>query len=553
MIGGTPFADHPEDECFPSALLNLPDEQELLGVNINEMGRDAAAIKVIARMFGLKFDTLWQRLEREKKRKRNLLIAAALFFVMTVVGVAGWIWHQNQELKEKNHQVLLEKSRFIAETASRLADNGENYLARLLALEVLLNNPYTPEAEQALRKAWQGEGTTLSDSIGAGTAIVSPDGKWVAASCFEIVRLWDSNSGLLIFALPMGEEQVTDLAFSSDGKILQTTDINGFVRQWSIPEGKERKKLVDIPLHDDQIAEVFEENAPVADDGAVSADFNSDSSLIAVAYRLGYVRVWDVATRECVYEYDAEDVDAWSVDFFPDNKRLLVSTDHSVRICDLPLNPSYISLNTSDNFYTPMWNLVFTPDSKCLISVSGDMIIRCWNVITGKKMWQKDTSQLFKDDYVLPGSIVFQESGSVIRFDYDGGTYLMLNAADGHVRNVKKGSAFGDDDSQLGNTEAISPDGKTKAVVFDNFNVAIYKTETNEVIWRLHTADPHDVHALVATVVYSPDNQLIAVGSQDGDLRIYRFPPLQELINETRERFKNRPLTPEERRKYYLE
>ena len=31
------------------------------------------------------------------------------------------------------------------------------------------------------------------------------------------------------------------------------------------------------------------------------------------------------------------------------------------------------------------------------------------------------------------------------------------------------------------------------------------------------------------------------------------FPSLKELINETRERFKNRPLTPEERRQYFLE
>ena len=29
--------------------------------------------------------------------------------------------------------------------------------------------------------------------------------------------------------------------------------------------------------------------------------------------------------------------------------------------------------------------------------------------------------------------------------------------------------------------------------------------------------------------------------------------PLQELIDQSRERFKNRPLTPEERHKYYLE
>ena len=39
----------------------------------------------------------------------------------------------------------------------------------------------------------------------------------------------------------------------------------------------------------------------------------------------------------------------------------------------------------------------------------------------------------------------------------------------------------------------------------------------------------------------------------DSVIRIWDFPSLQDLINQTRERFKDRPLTPEERRKYYLE
>ena len=33
----------------------------------------------------------------------------------------------------------------------------------------------------------------------------------------------------------------------------------------------------------------------------------------------------------------------------------------------------------------------------------------------------------------------------------------------------------------------------------------------------------------------------------------YEFLPFQDLINKTRERFKEYPLTPEERKKYYLE
>ena len=43
------------------------------------------------------------------------------------------------------------------------------------------------------------------------------------------------------------------------------------------------------------------------------------------------------------------------------------------------------------------------------------------------------------------------------------------------------------------------------------------------------------------------------IGLIDGIITIIDFPPLQELIDETRERFKDNPLTPEERRQYYLE
>ena len=70
VIEGKPFSGDISTECYPEALLKLTDNNELLAANINEMGRDAAAIKVIARMFNLRFDALWQRYEREQRRKR---------------------------------------------------------------------------------------------------------------------------------------------------------------------------------------------------------------------------------------------------------------------------------------------------------------------------------------------------------------------------------------------------------------------------------------------------------------------------------------------------
>lgn len=85
IISGKPNATDPKDECYPESLRQLAGEQELLGANINELGRNAAAVKVVARMFNLRFDTLWQRFERA--RMRNNLISTFVTVISVIVAV----------------------------------------------------------------------------------------------------------------------------------------------------------------------------------------------------------------------------------------------------------------------------------------------------------------------------------------------------------------------------------------------------------------------------------------------------------------------------------
>lgn len=105
IIGGKPFSENPEEECFPSTLLNLPKERELLGVNINEMGRDAAVVKVVAHMFGLKFDTLWQRFEREQRQKRWIWIGGSVLLALLGVCIGGWFAKQNGIIERQNERL----------------------------------------------------------------------------------------------------------------------------------------------------------------------------------------------------------------------------------------------------------------------------------------------------------------------------------------------------------------------------------------------------------------------------------------------------------------
>lgn len=78
IIDGEPNSKDIAAECFPEVLRKLSGERELLGININENGRDAAAIKVVARMFNLQFDTLWQRYERDQRRRRLFVVCISL-------------------------------------------------------------------------------------------------------------------------------------------------------------------------------------------------------------------------------------------------------------------------------------------------------------------------------------------------------------------------------------------------------------------------------------------------------------------------------------------
>lgn len=94
IIEGEPHAKNKENECFPSTLKSLAGERELLGINVNENGREAASVKVAARMFGLSYDSLWQRFKREEKKRKRSIIAAfilAIIVLLSIIAYGAWM------------------------------------------------------------------------------------------------------------------------------------------------------------------------------------------------------------------------------------------------------------------------------------------------------------------------------------------------------------------------------------------------------------------------------------------------------------------------------
>ena len=71
-------------DLLPQALRDytaLHPERELLAVNIAEVGREKALVRIVSRMLSVDFDVLWQRQRRRRRRFTAALTLAALILL----------------------------------------------------------------------------------------------------------------------------------------------------------------------------------------------------------------------------------------------------------------------------------------------------------------------------------------------------------------------------------------------------------------------------------------------------------------------------------------
>lgn len=97
IIDGTPFASldgNADEECFPAALIALRGtDKELRGIDLRESikqrgSRQAAVVDIVATMLGVRFDMMWDRYRRFKRRQLTAFTMAA----MVVVGAFAMLW-----------------------------------------------------------------------------------------------------------------------------------------------------------------------------------------------------------------------------------------------------------------------------------------------------------------------------------------------------------------------------------------------------------------------------------------------------------------------------
>jgi WD40 repeat protein len=635
IIGGIPYDD--EQECFTPTLKKLrKTDKELLGINVAEMGREVASIKLVAQMLGLKFDSLWQRYEREKEE-------------------------EERRIKEQRDKLLKVQSHFLAEKAHSLITEGNSYTARLLALEALPkiiespDRPYVFDAEVALRKACVSDTAVFPD---ASAVAVCPDDLHFAVATSEGISIKDIKSGGLIRSLEVSET-VNSLLFSSDGQLL-IAGIDEKAIVWTWPR-LVQKFVFYVDYHKGMVY-----------NKALGLNISPDNTKLAVIYGPdevleNHIRIYDLKTGQSLYEYAGHHVcfsgkkswvatvrnDIFSkeqeafiynldtgdtvssfkiksdrvrhISFCPDGQKLAVLCDGKIKIFE-----KGIIRNTIDDIHVSYFSYVDNP--KCLITTSNGKIhlrdfngniaktitvcsdyianlsygksfvlclsdqnrlyLRRWRaynpileiksfkklvaiLVNGKEKWNGDRfiTEVHFDNggneiyAILQKSLSkeffsFESKKTLCRWDANTGALLeekelpkdyvssqevskpsgSVQASDknNHIEGLKIPSLFED-------KETISPNGNIKATTEMNI-VKLWDIKTMKLIVAFAAHDDP-----IKFIEFNPSGNKILTASYDGYIRIWPFHQLQNLIDETREAFRNRTLTPIEKKTYYLD
>lgn len=344
----------------------------------------------------------------------------------------------------------------------------------------------------------------------------SPDGKHilsVSGYYKKIIKIWDLGTKKLIHTLDEHTDKIMSAVYSPHGKHIVSASDDNTIKIWDTKTGK---CIHTLREHTEDVN---------------YAEYSHDAKHIVSASNDKTIKIWNAKTGKCEQTLKGHTNKLCSAVFSFDDKLIVsASVDSTIRIWDA-ISGRQIG-NPLKGHRGMVLSAVFSLNAKHIVSVSTDNTIRIWNVTTGEQIGvmkhdNKVISQILSPD----GKKIVSASEGILKI-WDTETGQCIHTLDGHQESVK--------------SVAYSQDSKHIISTSFNNNIKIWDTKKGKCISNLSYSKD------VNSAVFSPNGRSVLCSADDGFL-IWDFPPLQQLIDETRERFKNRKLTPEERRKYYLE
>ncbi len=321
---------------------------------------------------------------------------------------------------------------------------------------------------------------------------ISRDGNLIATAGLEAgrdggsadLRLWNAKTGELVRHLSGHDAGIAGVAFSPDGKLLASVDLDHLGKVWSTADGE-------------LVSELVWHKGPIR-----GVAFSPDGKWVATASADKTVRLWDPASGIEQGKPLVHDAAVHGVIFHPDGKRLLTADAFGkIRIWD-----------TAKGEVLKVWTahlgiihaLAFDTGGNRLASGGQDGAVKIWDADNGIEI----TTLRGHDDAVRS-----------LAFSLDG-RFLAAAGGKNHVTKIWLTSDWSEVLTLRGHTATVNrtlytPDGRLISASSDR-SIALWDPTPT----ALHLAGPTHFGAVTSAAI-SPNGEILASAGSDRYVRLW--------------------------------
>ena len=277
--------------------------------------------------------------------------------------------------------------------------------------------------------------------------------------------------------------QALGAAYSPDGRYIASSDIAGFIKFWDV---ETKQHVSTIKSHDNAVWKIA---------------YSPDGKYLAAAAQDKSVKIWETSTNNLFKTINAHNGNVSSIDFSSDGKMLLTgSWDKQIKLWSFP---DCKEIRTFSGHQDYVWSAVFSPDGRYLASTSEDHEVRLWQVKTGRliKILNGHAASVYTASFTPDGKLLASGSAD--------GTIKIWDAA--NWRELRSLTAHG---------------GAVFALAFSNDGKLLASGGADGAVKLWQTADWQNVRTIsnsvaIHSLTFSTDDKLLATGNSQAVISLW--------------------------------